>query len=93
MLDLVNAVPNSPIKMCPVLKFAVSRTDSVIGRTMFLTSSMMHRNGFKNEGDPEGWKWAMNRVKLYDDPIIMIANHIGRASTKLIARCLVILKI
>lgn len=54
ILVLVKAIPRSPIKMWPVLKLAVSRTAKVIGRTVFLTSSITHKNGFNKDGEPGG---------------------------------------
>lgn len=53
----VKAVPNKVNIMWPVLKFAASRTASVIGRTILLTNSIKHKKGFKGAGDPIGWKW------------------------------------
>jgi hypothetical protein len=50
----VNPNPSSPIKIWPVLRLAVSRTDRVIGRTKFLTNSIKHKKGFRAAGDPIG---------------------------------------
>ena len=53
-VDLVNAVPIRAIRMCPVVRFAVNRTAKVIGRTIFLTNSIIHKKGFRKVGDPAG---------------------------------------
>ena len=79
--------------MCPVLRLAVIRTVKVKGRTSILTSSIMHKNGFSGAGDPIGCKWARKAVRSYVILIITIAVQIGRAIAKLIARCLVSLKV
>ena len=55
-IDLEKAEPSRPIKICPVLRLAVNRTASVIGRIKLLISSIKHRKGFNGAGDPEGWK-------------------------------------
>lgn len=57
-LLFTNPSPNNPMRMCPVLRLAVSRTANVMGRTRFLTNSITQRKGFRNAGEPIGWKWA-----------------------------------
>lgn len=52
--DLEKAVPNSPIRMCPVLRFAVNRTAKVTGRINVLINSIRHKKGFRAAGDPDG---------------------------------------
>lgn len=82
---LVNADPSSPIKICPVLRLAVSRTASVNGRTTILISSTTHRNGFSIAGEPIGCRWDRNELKLYVLAISTRANQIGRARVRFIA--------
>jgi len=46
------AFPKSDMSKCPAIKFAVNRTHNVIGRIMFLTSSIITINIIKEEGVP-----------------------------------------
>jgi hypothetical protein len=52
----VMALPNRDISRCPAIKFAVSRTHSVIGRMMLLTNSIKTMNIIKAPGVPCGNK-------------------------------------
>lgn len=78
--------------MCPALILAVSRTESVIGRTKILTVSMITRKGFKAAGAPIGSNLATTEVGLKKIPEIIKESHKGRPRDKEIARCLVGLK-
>lgn len=78
--------------MCPALILAVSRTESVIGRTKILTVSMITRKGFKAAGAPIGSSLATTEVGLKKIPEIIKESHKGRPRDKEIARCLVGLK-
>lgn len=78
--------------MCPALILAVSRTESVIGRTKILTVSMITRKGFKAAGAPIGSNLAITEVGLKKIPEIIKESHKGRPRDKEIARCLVGLK-
>lgn len=51
-------LPNKVISRCPATIFAISRTDSVIGRITFLIDSIKTINGIKAEGVLCGTKWA-----------------------------------
>ena len=53
---LMIALPNSDISRCPAIRFAVSRTERVIGRMRFLTSSISTINIIKELGVPWGTK-------------------------------------
>jgi hypothetical protein len=90
----VKATPNRPIRMWPVVKFAVKRTAKVKGRIRFLINSIKHRNGFKNaEGEPLGWKWDKKALVLKVAPIKIIEIHKGIEIARLIAICLDSVKI
>ena len=78
--------------MCPALILAVSRTESVIGRTKILTVSMITRKGFKAAGAPMGSSLATTEVGLKKIPEIIKESHKGRPRDKEIAKCLVGLK-
>jgi len=54
---LIIALPNRDINKCPAIRFAVSRTDNVIGRMRFLTSSISTMNIIRALGVPWGTKW------------------------------------
>jgi len=54
----VKAFPRRDISRCPAIKFAVRRTHKVIGRIMFLTSSITTINTIKAAGVPCGTKCA-----------------------------------
>jgi len=54
----VNAFPSKDINKCPAIKFAVRRTHNVIGRIMFLTSSIITMNIIRAEGVPWGTRCA-----------------------------------
>ena len=88
----MNPTPRSLIRIWPVLRLAVRHTDKVIGRTINLTSSIIHSGGFKKEGEPRGCRWARNDPKSYLILLITILSQIGNDSARLIARCLVNLK-
>ena len=50
--------------MCPALILAISRTESVIGRTLILTVSISTRKGFKGAGAPIGRRPATTDLGL-----------------------------
>ena len=50
--------PNNVNNRCPATIFAASRIDKVIGRIIFLTVSITTIIGIKNDGVPNGTKWA-----------------------------------
>ena len=78
--------------MCPAPILAVSRSESVIGRTKILTVSMITRKGFKAAGAPMGSNLAITEVGLKKIPEIIKESHKGRPKDKEMAKCLVGLK-
>ena len=89
VLLLTNLSPRSPIRMWPVLRFAVSRTASVMNRTSILISSIRHKNGLRAVGDPIGSRWDKKLLGLNSILADTIANHSGSEIVRLIAKCLV----
>lgn len=81
--------PNKVKRRWPAIIFAAKRTERVIGRIIFLTSSIMTIKGIKAGGVPIGTKWAKNEVKLFTKLKIIKLSHKGRAKVKVIARWLV----
>jgi len=65
---LTKAFPNKDIRRCPAIKFAVSRTHKVIGRIMFLTSSIITMNIIRTLGVPWGTKWESILLVLLVHP-------------------------
>lgn len=74
-VDII-AFPNSDINKCPAIIFAVSRTHKVIGRIMFLVSSMITMNLISAIGVPCGRRWDSMCFVFFIHPNIIIDNHI-----------------
>jgi hypothetical protein len=53
------------IKRCPATMLAARRTDNVIGRIKFLTSSIITIRGIKAPGVPVGTKWIKKDEKAF----------------------------
>jgi len=51
-------LPRSVISKWPAIMLAANRTDSVIGRIIFLTISIQTINDIRATGVPWGTKWA-----------------------------------
>ena len=85
--------PNSVNNKCPATILAAKRIDKVIGRIMFLTVSIITIIGIKKEGVPSGTKWANKLLywKIIENSIV--PNQIGKANTRVIDKCLVLVKI
>ena len=85
--------PNNVNNKWPATIFAANRIDKVIGRITFLTVSIITIIGIKNEGVPRGTKWANKLLywKIIENNIV--PNQIGNASTNVIDRWLVLVKI
>ena len=85
--------PSKVSNKCPATMFAANRIDNVIGRIIFLTVSIITITGIKNDGVPKGTKWA-NKL-LYWNKIEnnIVPSQIGKARTRVIDRCLVLVKI
>lgn len=73
--------------------FAAKRTERVIGRIMLLTNSIRTIKGIRTEGVPIGTRCAKNSVKLFVNLNNMKAIHRGKASERVIAKCLVAVKV
>jgi len=64
----INAFPNRDIRRCPAIKLAVSRTHNVIGRIIFLTSSITTINIIKAGGVPWGSRWESIWLVFFIQP-------------------------
>ena len=85
--------PNKVNKRWPATIFAANRIDKVIGRITFLTVSIITIIGIKNDGVPKGTKWANKLLYWKIIENIIVPNQIGKANTKVIDKCLVLVKI
>ena len=85
--------PNNVNNKWPATILAASRIDKVIGRIIFLTVSIITMIGIRNDGVPKGTKWANNLLywKIIENTIV--PSQIGKANTRVIDRCLVLVKI
>jgi len=72
---------------------ADSRIDKVIGRMMFLVSSIITMKFIRAIGVPVGTVWASILFVLFNQPKIIIANHIDRAVGSAIIICAVGVKV
>ena len=83
------AFPRRESMRCPAIMFAVSRTDRVIGRIMFLIISMITMKGRSAEGVPVGTMWANIILGDFIHPNNMRDNQKVRARGKFNIMCLV----
>lgn len=86
-------LPSKVNKRWPAIIFAANRTDKVIGRIMFLIISMITIKGISAAGVPIGTKWARKSVILLIILNIMNLNQKGKANERVIAKCLVDVKV
>lgn len=91
--DLTTWLPRRVNRRCPAIILAANRTESVIGRMMFLINSMITMNGIRTGGVPVGIKCAKNSVRLLIRLNKINPNHKGRAKDSVIVRCLVAVKV
>jgi len=70
---------NNSINKCPATILAVSRTDKVIGRMIFLTISMMNMKLINGNGVPIGIVWINICFVENVQANIIIINHIENA--------------
>lgn len=82
--------PSRESSRCPATMFAVSRTHSVIGRIMFLTSSISTMKFIKVNGVPCGTMWDNMCLVLLIHPIIIILVQAIRAIGKFNEICEVV---
>jgi hypothetical protein len=73
--------------------FAANRTESVIGRIMFLTISIITIKGINTGGVPLGTKWAKKFVILLIILYRINLTQRGKAKERVIAKCLVAVKV
>lgn len=78
--------PNNLISKWPATILADKRTERVIGRIIFLTSSINTIKFISWEGVPEGTMWAIIDEKFLDHPKIIKDIHIVRLIVKEIDR-------
>lgn len=86
-------LPKRVSKRCPAIIFAANRTDKVIGRIMFLISSIKTINGINAGGVPKGTKWAKAWIVSLIHENKIKESHKGSAKHKLTTRWLVAVKI
>lgn len=86
-IKCVMYAPIITIITCPVLIFAASRNDRVIGRTKTLIHSIINRNGANHLGAPLGINLLINLSALLDADDIIIANQEGKARVKVKSMC------
>lgn len=67
-------------KRWPATILAASRTDSVRGRIIFLTSSISTIKGIRRGGVPKGTRWANILLGVISHAILMWPTHRGSAS-------------
>ena len=67
-------------RRCPAIILAASRTESVRGRMMFLTSSIKTMKGMRGAGVPVGTKCASMEVVTEVQAKSICPNHKGKAS-------------
>lgn len=67
------------IRRCPAVMLAVSRTPSARGRINRLIVSIRIMKGISGVGEPSGRRRARVKDSLFFRPVIMVANHRGRA--------------
>lgn len=92
---LVTLFPWFPINVInkwPAIMFAISRTERVIGRIMFLIVSIITMNIIKAGGVPNGTRWENIIMVELIHPYNIIANHIGKAILNVIKMWLVAVK-
>ena len=85
--------PNNVNNKWPATILAANRIERVIGRIIFLTVSIITIIGIKNDGVPKGTKWASKLLYWNMIENNIVPNQIGRAKTKVIDKCLVLVKI
>lgn len=85
--------PKSVINKWPAIILAERRMAKVPGRIIFLIVSMQTIKGINIGGVPWGTMWANIIIVLFIHPYIINASHNGRASLRVIAMCLVLVKI
>ncbi len=74
--DIRNVLAKDSI-MCPAVILAANRNESVMGRTKFLTVSIITRNGFNAVGAPDGRRCAKNIEGLDTEADKIIVNQSG----------------
>jgi hypothetical protein len=82
--------PRRHIRRCPAIMLALSRTLKVIGRMMFLTSSIHTMKAIKATGVPIGRVWANIWIVFLIHPNIMKAVHVMIAAGNVSIICAVV---
>lgn len=90
---LANCEPSNVSRRWPAIIFAANRTDSVIGRIMFLTSSIKTIKGIKTGGVPKGTRCAKKFNILFTSLKIIKPSHRGRAKASVTAKWLEAVKV
>jgi len=74
-LVIIMKFPNRLIRRCPAIILAVKRIDSVIGRIIFLTSSINTMKFIKGVGVPLGRVWITIDFEKLLQPKVIIEAH------------------
>ena len=85
--------PRSVSKRCPAIMLAANRIANVPGRITFLTVSIRTISGVRPIGVPAGTRWANMCFVWFSHPKIIKQAQRGRAKDRVIATCLVLVKI
>jgi len=85
--------PNSVSNKCPAIILAPSRTDSVPGRIIFLTDSIITMIGISAPGVPVGTRWANIDFVWNTADSNILPNQMGKARVNVIEIWLVAVKI
>jgi len=72
----IREFPNKESRRWPAIKFAVSRTQRVIGRITFLVSSIITMNDMRARGVPCGRRWDSMWLVFLVHPNNTIVNQI-----------------
>lgn len=86
-------LPRRVSKRWPAIILAANRIANVPGRIIFLTVSIRTIRGVRGPGVPAGTRWANMCLVWLIQPKTIEVNQRGRAKDKVIAKCLVLVKI
>jgi hypothetical protein len=78
--------PKRDIKRCPAIRLAVSRTHNVIGRIIFLVSSIKTINLIRAIGVPWGTRWLNIWFVFFSQPNKIIASQNTKERGRVTAR-------
>lgn len=87
-LDIaISELPRRVIRRCPAIIFAVRRTQSVMGRMIFLVISISTMNLIRAPGVPCGTKCDNIWFVFFVHPNRLILSHIVKDKGRVMVRC------